>query len=198
MTESDPNPDSTQGPAQPVLQSLKLAYINARKTYKIDRVRLQRLRDTLKLYEGTHNFHNYTVRKSASDPSAKRYIKSFTVAENPIIIAGQEWISVKVHGQSFMLHQIRKMVGMAALVVRCGCDPQIITESFSNAIISVPKAPALGLLLERPVFQSYNEQTAVKFGRDDIDFGKFEDEISAFKEKEIYERIFREEESGNK
>ena len=90
------------------------------------------------------------------------------------------------------------MVGMAALVVRCGCDPKIITESFSKAVISVPKAPALGLLLERPVFRTYNEQIAVKFGRENIDFGKFEDEIEAFKETEIYERIFREEESGNK
>ena len=90
------------------------------------------------------------------------------------------------------------MVGMAALVVRCGCDPKIITESFGKATISVPKAPALGLLLERPVFRTYNEQTAVKYGRESIDFGKFEGEIDAFKEKEIYERIFREEESGNK
>ena len=90
------------------------------------------------------------------------------------------------------------MVGMAALVVRCGRDPQIITESFGKATISVPKAPALGLLLERPVFRTYNEQTAVKFGREEINFGKFDREISAFKEKEIYERIFREEESGNR
>ena len=28
-------------------------------------------------YEGTHNFHNYTIRKPASAPDAKRYILSF-------------------------------------------------------------------------------------------------------------------------
>ena len=34
----------------------------------------------LRQYEGTHNFHNFTIRVSAADPSAKRYILSFACA----------------------------------------------------------------------------------------------------------------------
>ena len=33
----------------------------------------------LAMYLGTHNFHNFTVRMAAGDPSAKRYILSFRV-----------------------------------------------------------------------------------------------------------------------
>lgn len=39
----------------------------------------------------------------------------FLQVNDPIIIEGMEWISVKLHGQSFMLHQIRKMIGKLVL-----------------------------------------------------------------------------------
>ena len=126
-----------------------------------------------------------------------RVIKSFQVNPQPILIDGTEWLSLKVHGQSFMMHQIRKMVGMAALIVRCGCDPSRITQSYSPANMSIPKAPALGLLLERPVFDSYNDKMAQAHGREKIDFSRYEGKIQEFKEREIYQRIFREEGMGN-
>ena len=37
---------------------------------------VQRLSALLKQYEGTHNFHNFTVRLESTDPSAKRYMLS--------------------------------------------------------------------------------------------------------------------------
>jgi len=95
------------------------------------------------------------------------------------------------------MHQIRKMVGMAALCVRCGTPLERLTESFDDAIVRIPKAPGLGLLLERPVFESYNNFQAEQNGREKIDFRKYEKEIEEFKEREIYQRIFREEEQGN-
>jgi tRNA pseudouridine38-40 synthase len=75
------------------------------------------LRAALKVFEGTHPFHNYTRRLSASDPSASRYIMSF-VPLDPIVVPGSvdddgikgeesEWIPVQVVGQSFLLNQIR-------------------------------------------------------------------------------------------
>ena len=59
--------------------------------------------------------------------------------------------------------------------------------------LSIPKAPGLGLLLERPVFDAYNEKLVGEFGRESIDFSKFGKEMEEFKQREIYERIFREE-----
>jgi len=96
-----------------------------------------------------------------------------------------------------MMHQIRKMVAMAAMVVRCGTPLERITESFGCDPISIPKAPGLGLLLERPVFDVYNAIAEKNFQRPPLDFGKYEKEIDEFKQKEIYERIFRVEEKEN-
>jgi len=89
------------------------------------------------------------------------------------------------------------MVGMVALTVRCGTDPKIMEESFGNVIVRIPKVPGLGLLLERPVFDSYNEKSATQNGREKVDFNKYNKEIEDFKEREIYQRIFREEAQGN-
>ncbi|KAF2652180.1 pseudouridine synthase [Lophiostoma macrostomum CBS 122681] len=194
-----PLPDSVVDKAalETAIKALKKAYMDAKKAYRISPERQKRVQEALNIYLGTHKYHNYTVQKKFNDRSAQRFIKSFKVAEKPIIINDTEWLSLKVHGQSFMMHQIRKMVGMAALTVRCGSDPKIITESFGNVVVRVPKAPGLGLLLERPVFDSYNEKQAAQHGRDPIDFGKYDKDIEDFKEQEIYQRIFREEAQCN-
>jgi tRNA pseudouridine38-40 synthase len=186
---------------QPVLEeaikTLKKAYIDVKKAYRISPERQARVQAALDNYLGTHKYHNYTVHKRFNDKAAQRYIKSFKVAPKPIIINDTEWLSLKVHGQSFMMHQIRKMVGMAALTVRCGTNPNIMETSFGNNVVRIPKAPGLGLLLERPVFESYNAKMAKQNDRDPIDFDKFNDKIEEFKEREIYQRIFREEAQGN-
>ncbi|KAE9976245.1 hypothetical protein BLS_007873 [Venturia inaequalis] len=181
---------------QAATKSLKAAYIAAKKTYRIPQSRLTRVQEVFAGYEGTRNYHNYTVRKSFSDPSSKRHIFSFAVNPKPIIIGDTEWISLKVHGQSFMMHQIRKMVGMASLMVRCGTPLSRLEETFTKEVFSIPKAPGLGLLLERPVFNNYNNKVKGT-EREKIDFGVYEKEIDEFKHREIYNRIFREEEQEN-
>lgn len=179
------------------IKAIRQVYMAAKRRYRISPERLDRVKDVFSRYCGTHNFHNYTIRKQPHDPSAMRHIKSFTVSSDPIVIGDTEWLSLKVHGQSFMMHQIRKMVGMAALIVRCGCDPARIGESLKDDVFAIPKAPGLGLLLERPVFDNYNEKAVEKFGREAINFDKYGESLEAFKRKEIYERIYGEEEKGN-
>ncbi|KIW02066.1 tRNA pseudouridine(38-40) synthase, variant 1 [Verruconis gallopava] len=180
------------------IKQLKEAYLLAKRQWRIPEERLKRVQETFALYKGTHNFHNYTIRKSPRDPSAKRHILSFNVNTTPILIGDTEWLSLKVHGQSFMMHQIRKMVGMATLVVRCGAVAEkVMADSFTEKLYSIPKAPALGLLLERPVFDNYNAKATGKFDRGEVSFTKYEKEMEEFKRREIYERIFGEEEREN-
>jgi len=179
------------------VKRLRAAYVAAKRQYRVPETRRNRLQSVLNQYLGTKNFWNYTVQKTFKDPSAKRVIKSFKVNPEPILIDGTEWLSLKVHGQSFMMHQIRKMVGMAALIVRCGCDPARIPESYGPQNMSIPKAPSLGLLLERPVFDSYNKRAKSELNKEPIDFDKFKTEMDAFKQKFIYERMYHDEEKEN-
>lgn len=179
------------------VKTLKLAYNEAKRRYRIPASRIARLQSALSAYVGTRNYHNYTILKTFRDPSSKRNIKSFVVNPEPKIINDSEWLSLKVHGQSFMMHQIRKMVGMASLVVRCGTPVERIEQSYRDNKFSIPKVPGLGLLLERPVFDSYNTLQAPKHGREKLDFGKWEAQMEDFKQKEIYQRIFEEEAKEN-
>ncbi|KAE8407658.1 pseudouridine synthase [Aspergillus pseudonomiae] len=178
------------------VKAVKAAYNTAKRSYRIPPARVVRLQEALDKYVGTKNFYNYTIQKLFKDPSAKRHIKSFNVDPNPIIINGTEWLSLKVHGQSFMMHQIRKMVAMATLMVRCGCDPKRIVDSYGPTKIPIPKAPGLGLLLERPIFNGYSKK-AQELGKKPIDFQEYATEMNEFKQREIYDRIFREEEETN-
>ena len=179
---------------------LRSAYTTAKRHYRIPTQRISRIQSALDKFVGTANYHNYTVQKTFRDPSAKRHIKSFVVNKTPILIGEgpdeekSEWLSLKVHGQSFMMHQIRKMIGMVALLVRCGSDLATLNDSLGSDRYSIPKVPGLGLLLERPVFDSYNNIQAPKHGRERLEFSKYEKAMEEFKQREIYQRIFREEE----
>ncbi|KAG6007022.1 hypothetical protein E4U43_000364 [Claviceps pusilla] len=185
------------GPVDFALRDIKATYIAAKRRYRVSEERRQRLQAVLDLYVGTNNFHNYTVQKTFSDPSSRRHIKSFVVNPQPIIIGNTEWLSLKVHGQSFMMHQIRKMVGLASLMVRCGTTLDRVAESYQAQKMAIPKAPGLGLLLERPVFENYNRRAKDVLGKPQIDFGNYEEKLLAFKEKHIYSRIFDVEEKEN-
>lgn len=196
--ETQPHSEATEHlkettPLESAVRQLKAAQNTAKKAYRIHPARLARVRSCLSRFEGPHKYHNYTVDKSHKDSSATRIIKTFKVGEKPIVIGDTEWLSLKVHGQSFMMHQIRKMVSMAALIIRCGCHEGRFQDSYMANKISIPKAPSLGLLLERPVFDVYNEKLE-EFGRARIEFSRYEKEMEEFKQREIYGRIFREEE----
>nr|POE62266.1 trna pseudouridine synthase 1 [Quercus suber] len=184
-------------------RALRDAYIAAKRRYRIPQKRVDRIQAALSRFVGTRNYHNFTIQKTFRDPSAQRHIKSFVVNPKPILIGEgsdkdkSEWLSLKVHGQSFMMHQIRKMVGMVTLLVRSGSDLQTLNNSFGAEKYSIPKVPGLGLLLERPVFDSYNAGSALKFEKPLLLFSNYEKEIEAFKQREIYQHIFREEEEKN-
>ncbi|KAL9113526.1 MAG: hypothetical protein Q9227_002263 [Pyrenula ochraceoflavens] len=181
---------------QTAIKEIRAAYLSARRAYRIGTKRFDRMKSALQLYHGTRNFHNFTVDKRSDDPSAKRVIKSFVPEPQPILIDGMEWLSLKVQGQSFMIHQIRKMVSMAALVVRCGCDPQRIVEAYGPQRIGIPKSPSLGLLLEQPVFESYNRK-CTNLGKEPINFNDYEKEIEEFKQRSIYQKIYQDEAREN-
>lgn len=168
-----------------------------RRRYRISQAKLQKFRSTMEQYLGAHNFHNFTLGKDFKESSSIRYMKEIKVSE-PFVIgdAQTEWISIKIHGQSFMLHQIRKMISMATLIARCGCPVERIGQAYLAQKLNIPKAPALGLLLESPVFEGYNTRLE-KFGYNPIEFVNYQDEMDRFKLKHIYDKIYKEEVDEN-
>lgn len=48
-------------------------------SFRLSSEELQKIRSVLNSFEGSHFFHNYTIKKSSSDPSACRKIISFKV-----------------------------------------------------------------------------------------------------------------------
>ncbi|KAF8464082.1 pseudouridine synthase [Kalaharituber pfeilii] len=199
-TPTEPQPDPTTTTPRPptkklpedLLKRIHALHLQHKRLWRLPVARLARIRDLLSAYTGTHNFHNYTIQKSGTDASAKRHIKTFTSSE-PFLVNGVEYLSLKVHGQSFMMHQIRKMVGLMLLCVRCGAPPDLIPTTYLPTVsVPIPKAPGVGLLLERPVFDNYNKKGA-QFGREPIDFEVHKDRIEDFKKEFIYSRMWEEE-----
>nr|CAD7588232.1 unnamed protein product [Timema genevievae] len=149
---------------------------------------LEEVRTTLKIFEGTHNFHNFTSRKKPLDPSANRYIMSFC-CEEPFLCGDIEFVVLKVKGQSFMLHQIRKMVGVVIAVVRGLTTKETIIRAWNTDRLDIPVAPGLGLVLEEVHYDRYNQ----KFGQDGIhevlSWQEFDKDVKDFKEKFIHPSI---------
>ncbi|PWN40023.1 pseudouridine synthase [Ceraceosorus guamensis] len=168
-----------------------------KKKWRMDGEHVERVREAFQKYAGSHNFHNYTVGKSFRDRSAHRVMKHLEISD-PKEIDGTEWLSIKFHGQSFMLHQIRKMIGLLVLVGRTGAPASLIPETYGPARIHVPKAPGLGLLLEEPLFGGYNLKVAkVQPGaeeRSPVTYKDFAERMQAFKQTFIYDRIIKTEE----
>jgi len=162
--------------------------------YRIEDKKIERARQILKRFIGTHNFHNFTSGVKFSEKRAFRYIISFECSD-PYIRDGMEFATIRVKGQSFMLHQIRKMIGLTIAVVRGYCGEETIDKCWKGDQVDVPKAPGLGLVLEELHFEGYNK----KFGRDGmhepIDWSPCKEALEKFKDEHILADIVAEEKS---
>ncbi|XP_039735147.1 pseudouridylate synthase 1 homolog isoform X1 [Pteropus medius] len=157
-------------------------------TYRLSTETLRRVNRLLARYKGTHNFHNFTSQKGPREPSAQRYVLDM-FCEEPFERDGLEFAVIKVTGQSFMTHQIRKMVGLVVAIAKGYAPEDVLERSWGEAKVDVPKAPGLGLVLERVHFERYNR----RFGNDGLheplDWAGQEAEAAAFKEQHIYPTI---------
>ncbi|KAJ7742877.1 pseudouridine synthase [Mycena metata] len=173
--------------------------IQRKRAWRIGTTQMEQLRTAAQKYINTHNFHNFTLNGAFTERSCMRNIKDIVIAD-PVVYDETEWISVMFHGQSFMMHQ-RKMISALVLACRTGTPPELIDALYGPDAVIVPKMPALGLLLEQPIFDSYNTKLAAANAkplppghtpmdfRPPIDFSAHREKIEAFKARYIYDNM---------
>lgn len=163
---------------------------------------LERVCEILKKFQGTHNFHNYTKKGSPHDKKNQRYMMSIkaTHLEKEALeeLYGskieREYLKITFLGQSFIYHQIRKMVGMTVQMVQEELGDFYLENSFCGNKMGVWLAPSQGLLLDRLNFHSYNKKENIpeKIRLDD----KKIQNIEQFKKENIYKTVLEYEEKS--
>jgi len=162
-------------------------------SFIFDKAAQDKMTQILSSYNGTHNFHNYAARVHVTSSNAKRYIMSFT-CHGTFQINGEPWVRMVVIGQSFMLHQIRKLIGMALSVFRGDIPESFLKMALkSKASLNVPMAPDLGLFLDECYFDSYNN----KWGHlhSPINLKTHQDAVDVFKQERLYPHLARRDET---
>ncbi|KAL0221986.1 hypothetical protein RCL1_001840 [Eukaryota sp. TZLM3-RCL] len=121
-----------------------------------DKIR-QDFENLLQNFVGVHNFYNFTSDLQREDPKCKREILSISVGEfnhNNVT-----FLVVKLYGRSFLLHQIRKMIGTSMAVFRSILPAKYLTLALTaETSLPTPKAPAEGLLLDGVEYEYYAEK----------------------------------------
>ena len=130
--------------------------------FRISDAVLKRLEAAVACFKGTHAFHNFTPRLTFGDASTSRYISDARVSP-PFVVgegdAALECVRVTFVGQSFLLNQIRHMVGLAVDVARGATPTFMMQVAFGYAVVKLPLAPAEGLYLDRCFYVAYDRQT---------------------------------------
>ncbi|MCP9262982.1 tRNA pseudouridine synthase [Dirofilaria immitis] len=166
--------------------------------FRISETSIAELNDLLTLYRGTHNFFNYTSGRAYDDRSNMRYIHDFKCGPTQLVedkIRGDmvEFITLYITGQSFMLHQIRKMIGMTVATFRGLCGKNEVENTFMSGRMDVPKAPGLGLVLDKVHYERYDKwyekshQTLNNWGEE------IESRADKFRQLYIIAEIYRQE-----
>ncbi|TPX48375.1 hypothetical protein SeLEV6574_g02069 [Synchytrium endobioticum] len=165
---------------------------------------LQAFKEIMTMYLGSRNFWNYTIGAKFTDASAVRHMLAIKVYDPEVITSPDgvdvEWVRIRIHGQSFQLHQIRKMMAMAILVVRTGTPVDVVKASFGTVRVTIPKAPGVGLLLDELFFIRYNgdrQGRRKQAGWGPIDYVPHKEEIEAFKREQVTPGMRQDEAENN-
>lgn len=149
---------------------------------------ISQVNKVLEAYKGVHYHHNFTSGKLPMEPSSQRFIMEFE-ASDPFEKDGLEWTILKVKGQSFMIHQIRKMVGLAMAIVRGHTSMATLEEAWGDKRIDIPRAPGLGLMLDTIHYDRYAKRYCLDGSHQDLEWSKENEAVEKFKEDFIFSDI---------
>jgi tRNA pseudouridine38-40 synthase len=99
---------------------------------------------------------------------------------------GLEYIILRVKGQSFMLHQIRKMIGLIVAYIRGFAGKDTFVKSWSHDRIDIPKAPGVGLVLDHVHYERYNKRYGSDGMHQSLTWDEVNDQVEEFCQRFIY------------
>lgn len=159
--------------------------------------------EILQKFEGSHSFHNFTVGVNHSLPpraQAHRYVTkascdlqtvSLSCLDGEDNATSSRWVRINIRGQSFMLHQIRKMISLAILTHNGTVPSDAIEKSLcKETLINIPPAPAVGLFLDCCHFAWYNERHKAVLPHS-LSFSSLNSVRENFKQEHIFPSIAR-------
>ncbi|KAL0215627.1 hypothetical protein P9112_007811 [Eukaryota sp. TZLM1-RC] len=149
----------------------------ATEDWTLDKDHLEKLNGLFQHFVGNNNnFFNYTAQLSPTDPKCKRDILEISV---DFLDNSEAFVLVYLHGRSFLLHQIRKMVGTVIAVFKNLIPEGYITAALSAEVaLPTPKAPGQGLLMDKVDYEYYADSFP------DV----FPDDFINCKEREVFKR----------
>ncbi|DAZ96995.1 TPA: hypothetical protein N0F65_011910 [Lagenidium giganteum] len=171
--------------------------LDEQRQFRLSDTTFKKINETLARFVGTHNFHNFTSKLEPNSPKCKRFIMSFT-ADAPFVENNMEWIRLRVVGQSFLLHHIRKMIGTAVEIVAAVTDAETIARAVELDKMDLPKAPSVGLYLAQAHFEVYNQrmEDAIETTHPPLNLEQEDvrERVEQFKRDKIFKHIIEHEE----
>jgi len=118
------------------------------------------------------------------------FLKSVTCS-TPFELEGIQVSRITFVGQSFMLHQIRKMIAMVILTIRHSSNENLILNAMGPVPLGILLAPGEFLTLDRVAFNSYNRKLQnIKSEFHEINMLNMK-EREEFKFKHIYPAVLK-------
>lgn len=160
----------------------------AQRDFRLAADRLKLVNDTLQQYHGTKNYHNFGSHKEHFEVNSMRTMLQLECGP-PFVRDGVEFAVIRIKGMSFMMHQIRKMIGLMLAVVREVVDASVFVRAFSSHTLDIPTAPGLGLVLDQIHYDHFNKRRDVQ----SIDWSQYDAAVNAFREQHIHPIIIQSE-----
>lgn len=176
-------------------------YLDAKRRFRLSSDEdLQRFQAILNEYLGTHSFHNFTSKSNYDDSTSWRHIEEIKVVRIDPHQTKEDLnlIKIVIKGQSFLLHQIRKMVALGIEIFRGTAPKNAIQLCFLPDKFSIHLAPSQGLLLDRVFYNSYNTKRSISTDQSEfaVQFLSFHNkgchfvqQMESFKLNSIYSKI---------
>lgn len=114
---------------------------------------LEKVNEIISKFKGCRNYHNYTKKGDPNAKSMDRFIldikAEYFKPEYLEPAPKEDYIIIYLHGQSFLYHQIRKMVGSLLQLLQLDLGDNFLDATFQKTPTKIWLAPSQGLLLDR-------------------------------------------------